>query len=112
VIGQYVTTMADAVSAELRATVLARIDDDEVVRELLPRLDVGSIIGGRGRDHNLRGAYTVSDFCTAYVNVRFNGSQTGQTVVADIRRALDGLAAADPRFEHRVLALTALEAAH
>ncbi len=43
----------------------------------LPRLNVGSIIGGRGRDHNLRGAYTVSDFCTAYVNVRFNGSQTG-----------------------------------
>ena len=38
----------------------------------LPRLNVGSIIGGRGRDHNLRGAYTVSDFCTAYVNVRFN----------------------------------------
>jgi len=30
----------------------------------LPRLNVGSIIGGRGREHNLRGAYTVSDFCT------------------------------------------------
>ena len=51
----------------------------------LPRLNVGSIIGGRGREHNLRGAYTVSDFCTAYVNVRFNASQTGETVVADIR---------------------------
>jgi hypothetical protein len=32
VIGQYVATMADAVAAELRAEVLARIDDDEVVR--------------------------------------------------------------------------------
>ena len=63
----------------------------------LPRLNVGSIIGGRGRDHNLRGAYTVSDFCTAYVNVRFNASQTGETVVADIRRTLDALAAADPQ---------------
>ena len=67
----------------------------------LPRLNVGSIIGGRGRDHNLRGAYTVSDFCTAYVNVRFNASQTGETVMADIRRTLDGLAAADPRFRVR-----------
>ena len=38
----------------------------------LPRMNIGSIIGGRGRNHELRGAYTVSDFCTAYVNVRFN----------------------------------------
>ena len=68
----------------------------------LPRLNVGSIIGGRGRDHNLRGAYTVSDFCTAYVNVRFNASQTGETVLADIRRALDRVAAADPRFEYEI----------
>ena len=41
-------------------------------------MNVGSIIGGRGRDHNLRGAYTVSDFCTAYVNVRFNASQSAR----------------------------------
>jgi acetylornithine deacetylase len=68
----------------------------------LPRLNVGSIIGGRGRDHNLRGAYTVSDFCTAYVNVRFNASQTGETVVADIRHTLDALAAADPKFEYEI----------
>jgi acetylornithine deacetylase len=68
----------------------------------LPRLNVGSIIGGRGRDHNLRGAYTVSDFCTAYVNVRFNGSQSGLTVVADIRRTLDALAAADPKFQYEI----------
>ena len=68
----------------------------------LPRLNVGSIIGGRGREHNLRGAYTVSDFCTAYVNVRFNASQTGETVVADIRRTLDALAAAEPRFEYEI----------
>lgn len=31
-IGQYVTTMADAVPAGLRAKVLARIDDEEMVR--------------------------------------------------------------------------------
>jgi acetylornithine deacetylase len=68
----------------------------------LPRMNVGSIIGGRGRDHNLRGAYTVSDFCTAYVNVRFNASQTGETVVADIRRTLDALAAADPIFRYEI----------
>src|SRR5260370_825761 len=74
-----------------------------------PRLNVGSIIGGRGREHNLRGAYTVSDFCTAYVNVRFNASQTGQTVVADMRRTLDALAADDPRFRYEIESPPALE---
>jgi acetylornithine deacetylase len=68
----------------------------------LPRMNVGSIIGGRGRQHNLRGAYTVSDFCTAYVNVRFNASQTGETVVADIRRTLERLAAEDPDFRFEI----------
>jgi acetylornithine deacetylase len=68
----------------------------------LPRLNVGSVIGGRGRGHNLRGAYTVSDFCTAYVNVRFNASQTGDTVIADIRRTLDALAAANPAFRYEI----------
>ncbi len=68
----------------------------------LPRLNVGSIIGGRGREHNLRGAYTVSDFCSAYVNVRFNASQTGETVIADIRRTLDALAAPDPTFRYEI----------
>ena len=68
----------------------------------LPRLNVGSIIGGRGREHNLRGAYTVSDFCTAYVNVRFNASQTGATVLGDIRRTLEALAAADPAFRYEI----------
>jgi acetylornithine deacetylase len=68
----------------------------------LPRLNVGSIIGGRGRGHELRGAYTVSDFCTAYVNVRFNASQTGETVIGDIRRTLDGLAAQDASFRYEI----------
>jgi acetylornithine deacetylase len=75
----------------------------------LPRMNVGSIIGGRGRGHDLRGPYTVSDFCTAYVNVRFNASQTGETVVADIRRTLEGLAAEDPGFRFEIEFPPALE---
>jgi acetylornithine deacetylase len=68
----------------------------------LPRLNVGSVIGGRGRQHNLRGAYTVSDFCTAYVNVRFNTSQSGETILADFRRTLDALKAEDPEFQYEI----------
>ena len=68
----------------------------------LPRLNVGSVIGGRGRNYNLRGAYTVSDFCTAYVNVRFNTSQSGETILVDIRRTLDALKADDPEFQYEI----------
>lgn len=68
----------------------------------LPRLNVGSIIGGRGREYQLRGAYTVSDFCTAYVNVRFNASMTQETILADFRRTLDALKADDPEFEYEI----------
>jgi len=68
----------------------------------LPRLNVGSIVGGRGREHQLRGAYTVSDFCTAYVNVRFNASMTQESILADFRRTLDALKADDPDFEYEI----------
>jgi acetylornithine deacetylase len=68
----------------------------------LPRLNVGSVIGGRGRDYDLRGAYTVSDFCSCYVNIRFNASQTEQTILADLRRTLDGLRASVPEFEYEI----------
>ena len=71
-------------------------------RLVLTRLNVGSIIGGRGRAYNLRGAYTLSDFCTIYVNVRFNASQSGETILADFRRTLDALKAEDPEFEYEI----------
>jgi acetylornithine deacetylase len=94
-----IALMMRAIDA-LNAMPFTHVHDPELPG--LPRMNVGSIIGGRGRDHNLRGAYTVSDFCTAYVNVRFNASQTGETVVADIRRALDALAAADTTFRYEI----------
>jgi acetylornithine deacetylase len=75
----------------------------------LPRMNIGSIIGGRGRNHELRGPYTVSDFCTAYVNVRFNASQNGETVVGDIRRTLEQLAAQDSNFRFEIEFPPALE---
>lgn len=68
----------------------------------LPRLNVGSVIGGRGRGYDLRGAYTVSDFCSAYVNVRFNASQSEATILADLRRTLDGLRDAVPEFAYEI----------
>lgn len=94
-----IAAMLRAVDAINRMTFTHTFDPD---LPGLPRLNVGSIIGGRGRDHELRGAYAVSDFCTAYVNLRFNTSQTGDTVLADLRRTLDALRQDDPEFEYEI----------
>ena len=68
----------------------------------LPRINVGAIIGGRGRDYDLRGPNFVSDFCTVIVDVRYLPGMTSQSVKADIRRALDAIAADDPDFRYEI----------
>src|SRR5262245_41574852 len=54
-----------------------------------PRLNVGSILGGRGRDYVLVEPPYVPDFCTIMVDVHFVPGQTVDGIAADIRRALD-----------------------
>jgi acetylornithine deacetylase len=68
----------------------------------LPRLNVGCIIGGRGRDYDLKGPNYTCDYCTVLVDVRFLPSQTSQTVLEDIHSALDALKADDPDFEYEI----------
>jgi acetylornithine deacetylase len=68
----------------------------------LPRMIVGSIIGGQGRDYDLKGPNFVSDFVTMILDVRFVHSQTAESVIADIRRTLDGVKRIDPRFEYEL----------
>src|SRR5207245_11204296 len=61
-----------------------------------PRLNIGSILGGRGRDYVLVEPPYVPDLCTILVDVHFVPGQTVDGIVADIRRALEPLAARDP----------------
>ncbi len=68
----------------------------------LPRINVGAIIGGRGRDYDLRGPNFVSDFCTVIVDVRYLPGMTSQSVKADIHRALYAIAADDPDFRFEI----------
>jgi len=68
----------------------------------LPLLNVGAIIGGRGRDHDLKGPNFTSDYCTVIVDVRFPPGQTAETVEEDIRASLDALAAEDPTFRYEI----------
>ncbi len=68
----------------------------------LPRLNVGVIIGGRGRDHDLRGPNFTCDFCTILVDVRFLPGMTAASVKADIARVLQALKGEDPNFQYEI----------
>lgn len=65
----------------------------------LPRLLTGSIVGGRGESHELRGPYNVPDNCTAIVDVRFLPGQTVQSVILDIEKLLNSLRSEDPELD-------------
>ena len=68
----------------------------------LPLLNIGCIIGGRGRDYVMSGPNYSCDYCTLLIDVRFLPSQTAETVLEDIRAALDALRAADSQFRYEI----------
>jgi len=57
----------------------------------LPRLVVGGIIGGRGDDYDMRGPNYTPDRCTIVLDVRYNASQTSDSVIEDIRRTIEAV---------------------
>ena len=67
-----------------------------------PRLNIGGILGGRGSDYVLVEPPYVPDICTIIVDVHFLPGQTVDGIVADIRRALDPLAARDPALRYEI----------
>jgi len=67
-----------------------------------PRLNVGSILGGRGRDYVLVEPPYVPDLCTILVDVHFVPGMTVDEIVADLRRALDPVAARDPALRYEI----------
>jgi len=68
----------------------------------LPRLNVGSIIGGRGETYVLVEPPYVPDLCTIIVDVHFVRGQTVEGIVADLRRTLDRLRATDPELSYEI----------
>jgi acetylornithine deacetylase len=67
-----------------------------------PRLNIGSIIGGRGRDYVLIEPPYIPDLCTVLVDVHFVPGMTVDGIVADIRRVLDPLTAQDPELRYAI----------
>jgi acetylornithine deacetylase len=68
----------------------------------LPRMCVGSIVGGRGREWELRGPQILPDLVSLFIDVRFNDSMTPATILEDVRGALDAVAKGDPEFRYEV----------
>jgi acetylornithine deacetylase len=68
----------------------------------LPRMNVGTIIGGRGRELELRGANIVPDVCTIILDIRFPESVTPESALKDIRRALDAVTATDKDIRYEI----------
>ena len=67
-----------------------------------PRLNVGGIIGGRGRDYVLIEPPYVPDLCTIMVDVHFVPGMTVDGILDDVRRALDPLTARDPELRYAI----------
>ncbi len=68
----------------------------------LPKLNVGSVIGGLGEDYILVEPPYIPDLCTIIVDVHFLPGQTVDGIVADIRRVLDPLLAEDPELSYEI----------
>jgi acetylornithine deacetylase len=67
-----------------------------------PRLNVGSIIGGRGKDYVLVEPPYIADLCTIIVDVHFVPGMAVDGIIADIRRVLDPVAAKDPELRYAI----------
>ena len=68
----------------------------------LPRLNVGSVIGGRGAEYVLVEPPYIPDLCTIIVDVHFVPGQSVEDIVGDIRRTLDPLKENDPELRYEI----------
>ncbi|MCI0896429.1 MAG: M20/M25/M40 family metallo-hydrolase, partial [Chloroflexi bacterium] len=69
----------------------------------LPWVKIGSIIGGRGEDYDLRSVSRNSDLCTAFVAVSTVPGMTAQTIRRDLERTLGALKEQEPDLEYQLV---------
>ncbi|MBM3924631.1 MAG: M20 family metallopeptidase [SAR202 cluster bacterium] len=68
----------------------------------LPRVNVGNIIGGVGRDYNRTEATYIADFCTIVIDVRYPPGATADQIKADVVEALDAIKRSDSDFRYEI----------
>jgi len=103
---EHISRMEEAVDALRKMRrVLDRIDGMEFeARDPdlpgAPRWVVGSIIGGRNRDHDLAGPYNIPDFVTAIVDFRYPPGYTVEEINRRFIGMLGDIKAEDPEFRY------------
>lgn len=68
----------------------------------LPRVNVGTIIGGLGREYNRSEATYNSDFCSIVIDVRHPPGTTAAMVKEDVEGALEEIKKTDPEFAYEI----------
>jgi acetylornithine deacetylase len=68
----------------------------------IPRLNIGSVIGGHGPELDVAGAYYVADVCTAVVDVRFGPAQSPGSIASDLGRAVERALAGHPGVTYEI----------
>jgi len=70
----------------------------------LPRIMVGSIMGGRaaGEEIELRAPNNVPEVCKIFVDARFVPGQTPESIINDIDNAIKPLAQKDPDLKYKI----------
>jgi len=68
----------------------------------LPRLLVGGLIAGRGDGHDMSGPNYTPDRCTATLDIRYVPGQTRESVLADVRRAIDSVLDQVPALDYEI----------
>lgn len=68
----------------------------------LPMMNIGSIVGGRGRDWDLHGPYDVADVCTLFVDTRVNSSQSIDSVKGDFMAVIEKVKESNPDLEYEL----------
>jgi acetylornithine deacetylase len=70
----------------------------------IPRLNIGSLVGGHGPEPDIAGAYYVSDVCTAIIDIRHGPGQSAESMIADLKRATERALAHHPGVRYDIVA--------
>jgi acetylornithine deacetylase len=68
----------------------------------LPRIHVGSIMGGLTDEYHLWRPAFIADCCTLAVDVRLHPRMTIDSVLRDLRKCLDAISRSDPDFTYEI----------
>ncbi len=68
----------------------------------LPRVNVGTIIGGIGPDHDRTEATYNADRCTIVIDIRFPPGTTAESVKEDVVDVMEGIRREDPEFRYEI----------